>query len=80
MGGFCGGEMNLTLGAIIVAILAIIAGLWAALRSSRKGGEARVEARVAKEASETQRRMDAAGTASAHTQPDVEDALDKGTF
>lgn len=64
--------MNLTIAAIVLAILAIIAALWMFARRMRQGGEATITAKVAEETADNLRRQDKAAADAA-----AEDTVDR---
>lgn len=70
--------MNLTLSAIVLVTLAIIAGIWALVLRIKKGARAEVVADVATATVETQKKMDEAEAAAKGEK--VVDSLRRGGF
>jgi hypothetical protein len=70
--------MNLTVGAIGIVVLAIIAGLWMFARRARQGGEAKVVADVATATVGTMKKQDKAAADAAAE--DTVDRLRRGGF
>jgi len=70
--------MNLTVGAIGIVILAIIAGVWALVRRIKKGARAEVAAEVATQTVDTMKAQDKAGAEARGEE--VVDRLRRGGF
>lgn len=70
--------MNLTVGAIGIVVLAIIAGVWALVRRIKKGARAEVRAEVAENAVDNLRKQADAAANAPTGKPAIIERLRKG--